>query len=114
VSFRPVFFLGFFGEGVYINLMGDTEVKNTVKIRLRYLVSVRDKTGLSDEETVFPAGSTLRNLAGWLMERYGLSVPGPHVMAILNGRGWGQHPLKLDTPLEDGDAVSLFPPIAGG
>ncbi len=63
--------------------MGDTRVKNNVKVRLRYLVSVRDKTGLSDEEAEFPAGSTLRNLAAWLMERYGLSVPGPNVMAIL-------------------------------
>jgi molybdopterin converting factor small subunit len=94
--------------------MSDTEVKHTVKIRLKYLVSVRDKTGRSDEEAEFPAGSTLRNLAGWLLERYGLSVPGPNVMAILNGRGWGQHPLKMDTPLNNGDAISLFPPIAGG
>lgn len=94
--------------------MGETEVKQMVKVRLRYLVSVRDTTGLSDEEAAFPAGSTLGNLAAWLMERYGLAVPGPHVMAILNGRGWGQHPLRMDTPLKDGDAVSLFPPIAGG
>jgi sulfur-carrier protein len=94
--------------------MSETEVNHAVKIGLRYLVSVRDKTGLSGEEAVFPAGSTLGNLAAWLKERYGLSVPGPHVMAILNGRGWGQHPLGMDTPLEDGDAVSLFPPIAGG
>jgi MoaD family protein len=94
--------------------MSDTEVKHTVKVRLKYLVSVRDKTGRSDEEAEFPAGSTLRNLAGWLLARYGLTVPGPHVMAILNGRGWGQHPLKMDTPLKDGDAISLFPPIAGG
>jgi MoaD family protein len=94
--------------------MSDTVVKHTVKVRLKYLVSVRDKTGLSGEEAELPAGSTLGNLAAWLLGRYGLAVPGPNVMAILNGRGWGQHPLKMDTPLKDGDAISLFPPIAGG
>jgi molybdopterin converting factor small subunit len=94
--------------------MADTEVTHTVRIRLKYLVSVRDKTGLGEEEAEFPSGSTLGTLAGWLEERYGLTVPGPHVMAILNGRGWGQHPFKMDTPLKNGDAVSLFPPIAGG
>jgi MoaD family protein len=94
--------------------MSDTEIKRTVKVKMKYLVSVRDKTGRSEEEAEFPAGSTLRNVSGWLMEHYGLAVPGPHVMAILNGRGWGQHPLKLNTPLKDGDAISLFPPIAGG
>ena len=94
--------------------MGNAKVKNTVTVGLKYLVSVRDKTGRSDEEVEFPEGSTLRDLAGWLLERYGLAVPGPHVMAILNGRGWGQHPLKMETPLKDGDAISLFPPIAGG
>jgi len=94
--------------------MSDTDVKSRVRIRLKYLVSVRDKTGRGEEEAELPAGSTLGHLAEWLQTRYGLEVPSPHVMAVLNGRGWGQLPQKLDTPLKDGDAVSIFPPIAGG
>jgi molybdopterin converting factor small subunit len=35
-------------------------------------------------------------------------------MAILNGRGWEQLPLKLRTEIQDGDVICLFPPIAGG
>jgi molybdopterin converting factor small subunit len=35
-------------------------------------------------------------------------------MATLNGRGWEQFPLKFATPLEDGDEIFLFSPIAGG
>ena len=86
----------------------------TVKVKMRYLVSVRDKTGKSEEEVSFTAGSTLGDAAEWLRVTHGLSVPSPHVMAILNGKGWGQFPEKTGTPLKEGDVISLFPPISGG
>lgn len=85
-----------------------------VKVLVKYLVSLRDLTGRKQEECLFPRGSRLQDLADLLKERYDLSLPDARVMAVLNGRGWGQLPSRLSTEIEDGDVVCLFPPIFGG
>jgi molybdopterin converting factor small subunit len=85
-----------------------------IKIRIKYLTALRDRTGRREEEVSFPPGATLQDVATWLRERHGLSLPDPQIMATLNGRGWEQFPLKFATPLEDGDEIFLFSPIAGG
>ena len=41
-------------------------------------------------------------------------LPGEHVAIILNGRSYRNLPEGLDTPLQEGDEVSVFPPMAGG
>ena len=41
-------------------------------------------------------------------------LPGEHVAVILNGRSYRNLPEGLDTPLQEGDEVSVFPPMAGG
>ena len=37
-----------------------------------------------------------------------------HIAVLINGRHYTHIPDGLDTQLEDGDEVALFPPIAGG
>jgi molybdopterin converting factor small subunit len=83
-------------------------------LTMKYLVTVRDKTGKREERVFLPEGSTLRDLSAWLHETYGIDVPDSHFMATLNGRGWKQYPEALSTVLKEGDTISLFPPIAGG
>jgi molybdopterin synthase sulfur carrier subunit len=41
-------------------------------------------------------------------------LPGDHVAIILNGRSYRNLPEGLDTLLQEGDEVSVFPPMAGG
>jgi len=41
-------------------------------------------------------------------------LPGEHVAIILNGRSYRNLPEGLDTPLQECDEVSVFPPMAGG
>jgi MoaD family protein len=84
------------------------------KVQIKYLAALRDRTGRRREEVSFPLGATLQDVAEWLNRRYALSLPNPQVMATLNGRGWEQFPLKLSTPIKQGDIICLFPPIAGG
>lgn len=86
----------------------------TVNIQIKYMVSLREQTGHRQEYVSFPQGSTLREVAEWLKSRYAFSLPDPHIMAILNGRGWQQLPLKMATEIQDGDLICLFPPISGG
>lgn len=70
--------------------------------------------GHRQEEVSFSPCATLQDVADWLNQRYALSLPGPQVMATLNGRGWEQFPSKLSTEIKEGDVICLFPPIAGG
>jgi MoaD family protein len=38
----------------------------------------------------------------------------PHIRILINGRHYSHIPLKLNTRLQEGDEVALFPPILGG
>jgi len=89
-------------------------MKANVRVQIKYLAALRDRTGRKQEEVSFPPGATLQDVAEWLNKRYALSLPSPQVMATLNGRGWEQFPLKLSTEINEGDIICLFPPIAGG
>lgn len=89
-------------------------MKANVNVRIKYLSVLRDRTGHREEEVSFPPGTTLQDVAAWLNERYGLSLPDPQVMVTLNGKGWEQYPLKLSTQVKEGDVILLFSPIAGG
>ena len=37
-----------------------------------------------------------------------------HIRILINGRHYSHVPQKLNTPLQEGDEISLFPPIVGG
>ena len=37
-----------------------------------------------------------------------------HIRILINGRHYSHIPQKLNTPLQAGDEISLFPPIMGG
>ena len=37
-----------------------------------------------------------------------------HIRVLVNGRHYSHLPRKLDTRLNEGDEVCLFPPVAGG
>jgi len=38
----------------------------------------------------------------------------PHIRILINGRHYSHIPQKLNTPLQQGDEVALFPPVMGG
>jgi len=85
-----------------------------LKVVVKFLSALRDRTGVGEETLSLPAGATLRTVAEHLAQRRGLQVPASEIMATLNGRGWSQADQGLDTPLQDGDVIHLFPPISGG
>jgi molybdopterin converting factor small subunit len=87
---------------------------DAIKVTVKYLVSVADKTGRRREEISLPPGTTLKGFSEWLGRERGISLPDPRILTVLNGRGWDQHPDKAETRLADGDTILLFPPIAGG
>jgi molybdopterin converting factor small subunit len=90
------------------------DVGSKITITIKYLVSVRDMTGRREEAVSFPSGSSLRDVADWLLRTYGIALPNPHLMSVLNGKGWSQYPQKLLTKIHDGDVVCIFSLISGG
>jgi molybdopterin converting factor small subunit len=91
---------------------GKEEIDLAVKVK--YMVTVREKTGRAEEDVLLERGSTLKDLADRLNTRYGLSLPNPRITAVLNGKGWEQYSEKLATELKDGDKILLFPPLSAG
>ena len=89
-------------------------MESNVNIQLKYMFNLRDRTGIPEEKVSFARGSTLQDVAAWLNSRYEFVLPDPRIMAILNGRGWEQLPLKWATEIQEGDVICLFPPISGG
>jgi MoaD family protein len=90
------------------------EMETSVRVQIKYLAALRDRTGRRREEVTFSLGATLQDVAAWLKAQYDLSLPNPQVMATLNEKGWNQFPLELSTEIKEGDVICLFPPIAGG
>lgn len=87
---------------------------STVRVRIRYLSAVREKTAKSLDELTLPAGSTLATVSDWLHARYGLEVPGPSLMSTINGFGWNQVPRGMAAEIHDSDEIALFPLLSGG
>ena len=87
-------------------------MERTIRVEIRYLSVIRDKTGCRREQVSFPAGSLLQNVADWLNDRY--SLPNPQMMTLLNGRGWKQYPQELSTKIKEGDTITLASILSGG
>jgi MoaD family protein len=83
-------------------------------IQVKYLVTLRKRTGKRQERVSFSQGSTLHDVATWLNEQYALSLPNPRIITLLNGKEWNLYSQKWSTEVQEGDVINLFPPISGG
>ena len=89
-------------------------MRDHVTVEIKYLAVLRDHTGRPAEEVTFPRGASLHDVAGWLEQRYALTLPAPQLIATLNGYGWEQLREGLSTRIQEGDVICLFAPVAGG
>jgi len=77
-------------------------------ITVRYFAGFREHAGI-DEETVAVDAATTGDLFTQLGHRHGSSEPLGHCKVAVN-----DEMVDWDTPIDDGDIVLLFPPVAGG
>ncbi len=77
-------------------------------ITVRYFAGFRENAGMA-EESVSTDAPTTADVFAQLQHRHGSAEPLGHCKVAVNDEmaGW-------DSPVNDGDTVLLFPPVAGG
>ena len=78
------------------------------RITVRYFAMFRENAGVA-EETIEVDAATAADVFAATRERHGSREPQGHCKVAINDvmASW-------DSPLQDGDIVLLFPPVAGG
>ena len=91
-----------------------------MQVEVRFFAHLRDAVGARSTEYEAgedaTVGDVLRDLTDRHPELDVLDESGelrPHVNVLRNGRNVGYEE-GLDTPLDDGDEVGVFPPVEGG
>jgi sulfur-carrier protein len=96
-------------------------MKTSITITVRSFAMLREFMD-AELRMEFPKGTTVRQLLGELTGRYtgisGLLFDDPDTLRdmvniLRNGRNIA-FLAGLDTPIEDGDTIALFPPVGGG
>ncbi len=77
-------------------------------LTVRYFAIFREHAG-RDEETVQLEAETAADVFRALSQRHGSAEPLGHCKVAINDAM-----ATWDTPVQDGDTVLLFPPVAGG
>ncbi len=77
-------------------------------ITVRYFAMFRENAGI-DEETVTIEAATAADVFAATKDKHGSSEPLGHCKVAINDAmaDW-------DSPVDDGDTLLLFPPVAGG
>jgi len=80
----------------------------TIDVTVRFFAQLRTAVGASETNVTLPAGSSVRNLADVLEDRYeGLTLRGS--MCAVN-----EAYAEPDAMLEGGETVAFLPPVSGG
>jgi molybdopterin converting factor subunit 1 len=77
-------------------------------ITVRYFAMFREQAGV-DEETLSLDATTAADVFEHTKPRHGSSEPAGHCKVAIN-----DEMADWTSPIEDGDTVLLFPPVAGG
>jgi len=80
----------------------------TKKITVRYFAGFRETAGTDQEEISIDVNTT-GDVFAQLQHRHGSSEPLGHCKVAVN-----DEMADWDSPVNDGDTVLLFPPVAGG
>lgn len=99
----------------------ETRVRGGMELELRFFATFRAAVGQKTIEREFPDGATVGDVLTALEEEFeGLSgelLEGEKIrdqLSVLKNGREVLHMEGVDTVMEDGDRLSVFPPVAGG
>jgi len=81
-----------------------------MRLRVHFYSYFKDLAGCAETEELLPAGGTVGNLLQQLYGRFPRLAPMERSTLVAVGVEYQGH----DYALNDGDEVSLFPPVQGG
>ncbi|RLC92437.1 MAG: hypothetical protein DRI79_00580 [Chloroflexi bacterium] len=81
-----------------------------ITVRVRFFAAPREALGTGEIEMEIPAGTTVGELMGLLMERYPALRPYTRFISVAVNRAY----VGMQTELRDGDEVACLPPVGGG
>lgn len=96
-----------------------------MRIQVRGYLSVKKVMGNTPLLYLDFERATVKGVLDALCKKYGRDFSGmiydkqtgelsEHIRVFLNGRHYSFMPKRINTELEDGDELSIFPPVAGG
>jgi len=96
-----------------------------MKITIRSFLTLKDVMGDQSMLELEIGNITLMELLHELSDMFGERFSrmvfnqtgkelNPHIRILINGRHYSHIPQKLNTRLQEGDEVALFPPVMGG
>jgi len=95
-----------------------------ITVRVYTILSLKKIIGRREFDVSLPAGSTVRDLVAWMVERWGDALshhllspagdsPLPHIRFMVNGRSI-EFLNGMDTVLWEGDEFLMLPLVSGG
>ena len=96
-----------------------------MKVKVKGFFHLKDALGGRTPLELDEEIGTIRELLDYLSARFGKDLESlifdpetkafaGHLILLVNGRNYLSLPDRLDSRLEEGDEVALFPPLAGG
>jgi len=96
-----------------------------MKVHVKGYLTLKQAMGAEAEFSMETDPCTLGRLLEVLGDRFGeefrkmvfdheTGAVSPQIKVLINGRHYTHTPDRMETVLEDGDQIAIFPPIAGG
>ena len=96
-----------------------------MKIKVTGYLTLKKAMGDESVLEIEMENATIREVLSGLSKRFGRDFSdlifdektkglSDHIRVLVNGRHYKHLPNRLDTELEEGDEIALFPPLAGG
>ena len=95
-----------------------------IQVKVHTILNFKKILGRGDIEITMKKGSTVKDVLSTLVETYGESLNAelfdsggdlfPYIRLMVNGRDIAFLEKKMETVLQEGDEILIFPPVGGG